>query len=153
AREPGEAHAGLAVAIEVVVVELVAMPMALHDEIAPVYLAGARASTEQDLLRPEAHGGALVGTLIAHLRAVHLILPFGDERDHRIGCGAIELGAVGIAEPERGAAELDDRHLHAKADTEVGYALLAGIAHRLDLALDAALPEATRHQRRPHALP
>src|SRR5215472_2151855 len=152
AREPGEAHASLAIAIEIVVVELVAMPMALHDEIAPVNLAGARAGTEQHLLRPEAHGAALVGALIAHLRAVHLILPLGNERNDRVGRGAVELGAVGVAEAERVAAELDDRHLHAEADPEVGHAVLARVAYRLDLALDAALAETARHQNRIHVL-
>src|SRR6516162_11436100 len=128
------------------------MPMALHDEIAPVDLTGAGAGTEQHLLRPEAHGAALLRALVARLCAVHLVLPLGDERNHRMGRGAIELGAVGIAEAECVAAELDDRHLHAEADPEVWDAVLARVAHRLDLALDAALAESAGHEDRVHFL-
>ena len=67
-----------------------------------------------------------------------------------MGRGAIELGAVGVLEPEHVPAELDDRHLHAEADAEIGHGVLARIAHRLDLALDAALAEPARYQDRVH---
>ena len=50
------------------------------------------------------------------------------------------------------AAVFDDRHLHPQADAEVRHAVLARVAHRLDLALDAALAEAARHQDRVHIL-
>src|SRR6266436_6180930 len=62
AREPREAHARLPIAVEVVVVEFIAVPMALHDGIAAIELARARAGPEQHLLGPEAHGGALGGS-------------------------------------------------------------------------------------------
>ena len=101
-------------------------------------------AAEQHLLRAQAHGAALLRAVIAHLRAVHLVLPLGDERDHRVRGGAVELGAVGIGQSLHVAAVLDDRHLHAEADAEVRHAVLAREAHRLDLALDAALAEAAR---------
>ncbi len=115
-------------------------------------LARARARPEQHLLRAEAHGAALVGGLVARLHAARLVLPLGDQRDHRMRRRAVELGAVGVGEAEHVAAEFDDRHLHPQADAEVGHAVLAGVAHCLDLALDAALAEAARHQDGIHAL-
>src|SRR5213079_1848519 len=78
AREAREAQARLAVALQVVVVELEAVPVPLHDRIAPVDLARAGAGREQHLLGSEAHGGALVRALVAGLRAAHLIIPLRD---------------------------------------------------------------------------
>ena len=46
----------------------------------------------------------------------------------------------------------DDRQLHSQANAEIGNAVLARMANRLDLALDAALAESARHQDRVHAL-
>ncbi len=40
------------------------------------------------------------------------------------------------------ARELADRDVHAEADPQVGDALLAGVARRLDLALETAAAEA-----------
>ena len=80
-----------------------------------------------------------------------LVLPLGDQRDDRMRRGAVELGAVRALEPGDVARELDDRELHAEADAEVRHAVLARVAHRLDLALDAALAEAAGHQDRVHA--
>src|SRR3984893_4162616 len=96
AREPREAQALLPVAIEVVVVEFVAVPMALHDGVAAEDLARPRAGPEQHLLGSEAHGGALGGGLVARLCAAHLVLPLRDERGHRELAGVIELGTVSI---------------------------------------------------------
>src|SRR5438309_1936712 len=78
AREAREAQARLAVALEVVVVELETVSVPLHDRIAPVDLARAGAGREQHLLGSEAHGGALVRALVAGLRAAHLIIPLRD---------------------------------------------------------------------------
>ena len=70
------------------------------------------------------------------------------------GCGVARLNSVLFAsvQAEHVAAVLDDRDLHAEADAEVRHALLAREAHRLDLALDAALAEAAGHEDRVHAL-
>src|SRR5258705_3052603 len=152
ARDPREAHARLPVAVEVVVVEFVAVPMALHDVVAPEDRARPRAGPEQHLLGSQAHGAALGAGLVAGLRAVHLVLPLGDEGNHRVRAGTVELGTVGIRKPQYVTAEFHDRHLHAEADPQVRHTLLARVAHRLDLALDAALAEAAGHQDRVHAL-
>src|SRR6185437_6011757 len=128
AREAGEAHARLPVAVEEVVVEFVAVAVALEDGILAEDLPGARPGPEQYLLRAQAHRAALAGSLVAGLGAASLVLPLADERDHRVRRRAVELRAVGAREAEHVAAKLDDRHLHAEADAEIGHAILAGEA-------------------------
>ena len=54
----------------------------------------------------------------------------------------LELGTVGCRRDAADVArELDDRDLHAEADAEERQAVLAGLADRLDHALDAAHAE------------
>ena len=66
------------------------------------------------------------------------------------GCGVsrVELGAVRAGQAGDVARELDRRDLHAQADAEVRHLVLARVADRRDLAFDAALAEAARHQDR-----
>ena len=54
-------------------------------------------------------------------------------------------------EPCTIARVFDDRELHAEADAQIRHLVLARVADRLDLAFDAALAEAARHQDRVHA--
>ena len=63
----------------------------------------------------------------------------------RIG---LHLGGVRSLELTYVARVLDHRHVHAEANTEKRNALLASVAHRVDLTLNAAVSEATRHQHR-----
>ncbi len=58
----------------------------------------------------------------------------------------VELARVGLGPADHVARELDGRDLHAEAQPEVGNAALARVAHRRDLALDAALAETAGHQ-------
>ena len=85
------------------------------------------------------------------MRAV-AVLPFGDQRNDRMRCLGIELRAVRVGKSGAMARELDHRELHAEADAEIRNAVLAREADRLDLAFDAALAEAARHEDRVHAL-
>ena len=57
----------------------------------------------------------------------------------------VELRAHGAFEPGQIAGRLDNGHLHAEADAEVRNAVLARETHRFDLALDAAIAEASGH--------
>src|SRR6185312_12818401 len=100
AREAGEAHAGLAVAVEEVVVELVTVAVALEDGVLGEGLPGAGAGREQHLLRAQAHGAALARGFVPRLRAARLVLPLADERDHRMRRRAVEFRAVGSGESE-----------------------------------------------------
>ena len=69
------------------------------------------------------------------------------------GCGVAGSNSVLLAlgKPGHVARAFDHGELHAEADAEVGNAVLARQAHGLQLALDAALAEASRHQDRVHA--
>src|SRR6202035_1456745 len=68
ARETREAQPRRPIALQVAVVELVAMAVALEDHLASVQLAGPRPRREQHFLGAEAHGAALAGSLVAALR-------------------------------------------------------------------------------------
>ena len=63
---------------------------------------------------------------------------------------AVELRAVGAGKRGGVAGELDDRHLHAETDAEVGDPALPGEARGLDLALDPARSEAPRGEHAIH---
>src|SRR5258708_24857111 len=69
-------------------------------------------------------------------------LPLSVEQAHdRVRRRRIEFGAVGIAEADDVACELDRGTLQTEANAEEGQAGLSGEADRLDLPLDAALVE------------
>ena len=104
------------------------------------------AGLQAAVLATEAHGAAQVSVLIAALHLAGLGQPLGDQGYDRMGGLGIELGAVGTLQAGHVAGVFDDGHLHAEADPQVGDAVLAGVAHRLDLALDAALAEAARDE-------
>src|SRR5699024_5620964 len=72
----------------------------------------------------------------------------GHQGDHGILGLPLKFRTMGSGKPGPVARELDDRHLHAKTDTEIGDALLPRIARRLDLALDAAFSESAGYQHR-----
>ncbi len=64
------------------------------------------------------------------------------------GCGValVKLGAGGSGQAADVAGELDDGDLHAEADAEEGDAVFAGILGGSDLALGAAVSEATGNE-------
>src|SRR5260370_42135760 len=82
-----------------------------------------------------------------HRPALGLEIPLlGQEVDDGLRGGRVELRRVGALEAADVPGELDDRALHAQTDAEVRHRALPGIADRLDLALDAAITEAARHE-------
>ena len=115
-----------------VVVDLVAVAVALVDERLAVGLVCARAAAQLDRLGAQAH------------RAAHVldVLLLGQQRDHGIERVGIELRRVGAVHAADVARELDDRALHAEADAEERRPRLAGVAHSRDLALDRPRAEA-----------
>ena len=58
----------------------------------------------------------------------------------------LEFGAVGAGQSGHVAGIFDDRNLHSEADAEVRDRAFTGIAHRTDLAFNAALPETAGHE-------
>src|SRR6202162_959925 len=150
-REARKPEAGMLIGFQVVVVELIAVPVALGDLIAAIEIARQSSWLQLYVLRAQAHGAAELRALIPRLRVVRTVLLFGDQRDDPVRRGAIELGAVGIRQLEHVAAVFDDRELHPQADAEIRHAVFTGEPRRLDLALDAAFAESARHQYRVHA--
>lgn len=140
-------HPGLFQLRHVVVVHFVAMTMALVD-LRTIDLRCLRAGLDRHALRAQAHGAAQVGVGRAFFNAAVAILPFGDQRHHRMLGLKVEFRAVGVLHAGHVAGELDDGQLHPQADAQVRHGLLAGVLDRADLAFRAALAEAARHQDR-----
>src|SRR4051812_35568606 len=132
ARETRELQAGVLEPIQEVVVELVAMAMALHDDVLREDFAGAGARTEDNFLSTQAHGRTLVGLLGSLLRAASQVLPLGDHRNDRMRSRTVELRAIRVRQPQHVAAVFNNGNLHAETDTEIRHALLAGKAYCLD---------------------
>src|SRR5262249_17731913 len=87
-------------------------------------------------VRPQPHRAAQVR---------HLIL-LVEQADHRVPAVALDLRRVGVLQLDDVPRELDHRTLESEADAEEGDGLLPGEADGLDLAGDAAVAEAARHQ-------
>src|SRR5262252_6697385 len=96
---------------------------------------GQAAVFERAAERAEPHGAALLADAAL----------FVHQLDHLLRRRRIELARVRLLPPRHVTRELDRGHLHAEAEPEVRNAALAGVARRVDLALDAALAEATGH--------
>src|SRR4051794_29541966 len=58
----------------------------------------------------------------------------------------VEFRRVGAVEAPEIARDLDDHALKPEAQTQRRNAVLAGVANRAELALDAPDPEAARHE-------
>ena len=110
------------------VVDLVAVAVALVDDLLAVDLAGPRALVQLHRVGAQAHRAAHVA---------HLLL-LRQEVDHRERGLRIELRGVRTVHARHVAGELGHRDLHPQADAEVGNPVLACIPRRADLALDAA---------------
>ena len=114
------------------VVDLVAVAVALVDRRLAVDLARARPLAELDRLRAEPHRAAEVLDLLL----------LGQQVDHRVRRLGIHLGRVRALEAADVARELRDGDVHAEADAEVRDPLLARDPAGEDLALPAARAEA-----------
>ena len=106
---------GAAEALEIIVVELVAVAVALHDRIAAIDLARPRARAEA---APPARPGACCRP--CRMASSRCCAPSAASC-HSVmsaitGCGVarIHLGAVRVLKTEHVPAELDHRHLHAR---------------------------------------
>ncbi len=121
--------------LAVPVVQLVAVPVSLVDDLFAVDLAGDAAGQELGRVRAEPHRAAHVDD---RLLLVHQV-------DDRMGRGRVELGAVRVLEQAHVAGELDHRAVQTETQPEERDPVLACVAGRLDLARDAAHAEAAGH--------
>src|SRR2546427_4889921 len=134
--DAGDAEAVLLEPREIVVVDLVAMAVALLDDALPVQARREAPLPEDDRIEAQAHRAALVGD-------GPLLRQEVDDPVRRL---RIDLRGVRAGEAAHVPRVLDHRALHAQADPEVRHAPLARVAHRFDLAEDPAVAEAARHQ-------
>src|SRR5690606_40316658 len=79
-----------------VVVDLVAMAVALDNNILAVGLTGLAALDKRTFLRAQAHGAAQIGAFVPCLGLAGGGLPLGDQADHGMLAGLVELGGVGV---------------------------------------------------------
>ena len=133
---------------QIMVVDFIAMTVPLGHPRRSVDAVRERARDNLARLRPEPHRSTQVGARRALFDRAIAILPFGNERDHRMRGRRVEFGAVSVGESRLVPRILDHRELHAKTDAKIRHAVLARVANRRDLAFDAALAESARHENR-----
>ena len=115
-----------------VVIDLIAMPVALvHDRFA-VELAHPGPVVQLHRVGAEAHGPAHVGDLLL----------LGQEVDHRVRRLRVHLGRVRALHPDGMPGEFGDGDLHPEADSQVRNLVLAGDLGGPDLALEATAAKA-----------
>ena len=136
--------------VHVGIVELVAMPVPLADDVGAVHRAHPRLAPQPNFLCAESHRPAEVRPFAPALERAVLADPLGDQRDDRMRGRAIELRAVGINDPRAMAGVLDHRDLHPEADAAIRHLVLACVAHRLDLSVNPALAESAGDEDRVH---
>ena len=130
----GNHHARLRELLPIDVVELIAVAMALMDELHAI---GRRR------IRPQAHLARI--STQAHRAALFLDIDLrAHEVDDRMRGLGVELGAVGIAHAADVARELDNRALHAQAQPQEWKLVLPRILDRANLPLDPAIADEIR---------
>src|SRR5438105_24531 len=146
-REPGRLEAR-----QVMIVDFIAMPVSLGNGRRAIDPVRKRSGHHLAGLGAETHSSSEIGAMVPALDRAVAILPLGDQCHYRVRRRGIELGAVRVGETSLVPRILDDRQLHPQTDAEIGNAVLARMANRLDLAFDAALAKSTRHYDRVHSL-
>src|SRR5947199_2649035 len=140
-RRAGDAHAALLELRHVLRIHLVAMAMALFDELRAVRLARERAFLQRARILAEPHRAAegVDADQIAQLV---------DDFVRRL---IVELRRIRADHPHHVACELDRRALHAEADAEEWDALFARVADRAQFSFDAPRSESWSDQNPVHA--
>ena len=129
---PDTTHPGRLIGCLVGIVELVAVAVPLLDRVPAVHRADPAAPGQFAAIGPQTHRAAQFRDLLLVLHQV----------DDIVGRGRIHLRTVRIGQAQHVPGEFDDHHLHPQADAESREIVLPRIADRIDLALDAPLPEA-----------
>lgn len=131
-RHAAQAHTGVRQRGAVVVVDLVAVAVALVDERLAIELKGAGIRVEAAGVRAEAERAADVQNAL--LVAIRWMTGSGVSGMSSMLCASGQADDV--------ACEFDNGKLHAEAQAEEGDAVLTGIADGFDHAVDAAAAEA-----------
>src|SRR5579859_1035776 len=122
-------------AFTVLVIELIAMTMALKNNGLTIGLIGLRTRDETADPVSQPHSAALIGHLALRQHQI----------DDRMRALLIKLGAISICQSQDVARELDHRHMHAQTEPQVRNILAPRKARRLNLPFDATRTETARH--------
>src|SRR5256885_14801467 len=104
-REAGNAQALVLQPLDVLVVDFIAVAVALVDHLRAVDLAHEAPGLERGTLSAQSHRPAKIGFFVAALDAAVPILPLGHERDHRGRRVAAEFRALPARKPAERAHE------------------------------------------------
>src|SRR5712692_2914186 len=149
--QAGNAQALVLQSLHVLVVDLVAVAVALVDHIRAVDLSREAPGLERGSLSAQAHRPAEIGLFVAALDPAVSVLPLGHQRDHGVRRVAVEFGAVRAREADDVSREFDHGELHAQANAEIRNLVLARMLDRLHHAFNPPLAEAPGDKYRVHA--
>lgn len=144
-RRPGDHQTGVLELRPVGVVHLVAVTVALRDQLRAVGHGGDRPRGESCVVRAETHGAAHV-TLAAD--ELDLLRHRGNQRVRRVG---VELRRRRVRDADDVAGVLDHHRLESEADAQRRHLVLARPAKRAELPLDTSDAEAAGDEDRVHA--
>ena len=120
----------------VVVVYLIAVPVALVDGLLSVEGAGPGGLVQHTGVGAQPQGAAYV---------LHSVL-LRHQMDHRMGGGGIQLRAVGVGPADHIPGKFHDGKLHAKAQAEKWNPIFPGILDGANLAVNSPASEAAGNQ-------
>ncbi len=151
-RGAGYCEARLLQWLPVLVIKLIAMSVTFDDLVSVVNLVRDRTGLELARLTTQSHCSTEIAVFIAALDSTGLILPFGDQTDDGVRRELVKLATLGVSQPGDITGKFDYRDLHSKAYTQIRNALFACVAYGHDLAFNATLSEAARHQHCIHTI-
>src|SRR5258705_6250003 len=134
--ESAESQAVLDEQLAVLVGHLITVPMTLADLRGTVHLCNTRAPREARRIRTQSHRAAHVGDELLRLH----------QRYHRVVALRGEFRRMAVLQAADIARELDDRGLHAKADSEERQTRHAGVANGFHHTIHSTHAESTRHE-------
>ena len=141
-RKAGEADARLLETLAIIIVDFITMAVPLIDFQFAVDRGSERTLLQCYPLGPKSHGAAHVGILVALLPFSGTGFPFGDQCDDWMFGTTNKFGAMGAFKACHVAGNFNNGDLHAEADAQVRYLVLARESHCFDLARDATVAKA-----------
>ena len=129
-------HASAFIFGKILVVEFVAVTVALAYILLLIYIKCTRTLFKYTLILTQTHSTSHIGDVLLLFHDVY----------HVVSRLLVHLAAVGVGIAQHVAGKLDNHHLHTQTDTKGGDVMGAGIVSGNQLALNATLAEAgTNH--------
>ena len=139
-RSTAENQSCLSQGLPVSIIKLVAMPVTFADPCTPVARRYSGPLLKDTLVCPQPEGTAFVDILALSR----------DEIDDLVGAPLIKLTGTRIRQSRLAAGKLDDRHLHAQAETKVRDPLFSCVSRCQDHAFHAPVSETAGDQNAIH---